>query len=60
MVAPQGKRKLEQFLAVLMDEQGGAGSEPADDGARRRRSARTGGNSIDGSLRSTPSRSAGG
>jgi hypothetical protein len=24
MVAPQGKRKLEQFLAVLMDEQGGA------------------------------------
>jgi transposase len=25
MVAPQGKRKLERFLAVLMDEQGGAG-----------------------------------
>ena len=25
MVAPQGKQKLEQFLAVLMDEQGGAG-----------------------------------
>jgi transposase len=25
MVAPQGKRRLEQFLAVLMDEQGGAG-----------------------------------
>ena len=25
MVAPQGKRKLEQFLAVLMDERGGAG-----------------------------------
>jgi transposase len=25
LVAPQGKRKLEQFLAVLMDEQGGAG-----------------------------------
>jgi transposase len=25
MVEPQGKRKLEQFLAVLMDEQGGAG-----------------------------------
>ena len=24
-VAPQGKRKLEQFLSVLMDEQGGAG-----------------------------------
>ena len=32
MVAPQGKGKLEQFLAVLMDEQGGA--EPADDRAR--------------------------
>ena len=28
MVAPQGKRKLEQFLAVLMDEQGGAGLSP--------------------------------
>ena len=28
MVAPQGKRKLEQFLAVLMDEQGGAGMSP--------------------------------
>lgn len=27
-VAPQGKRKLEQFLAVLMDEQGGAGLNP--------------------------------
>jgi transposase len=27
-VAPQGKRKLEQFLAVLMDEQGGAGLSP--------------------------------
>ena len=27
-VAPQGKRKLEQFLAVLMDEQGGAGMSP--------------------------------
>src|ERR1700736_1983017 len=25
MAAPQGKRKLEQFLAVLMDERGGAG-----------------------------------
>ena len=25
IVAPQGKRKLEQFLIVLMDEQGGAG-----------------------------------
>ena len=28
MVAPQGKRKLEQFLAVLMDEQNGAGLSP--------------------------------
>ena len=28
MVAPQGKRKLEQFLSVLMDEQGGAGLRP--------------------------------
>jgi len=28
MVAPQGKRKLEQFLIVLMDEQGGAGLSP--------------------------------
>ncbi len=28
MVAPQGKRKLEQFLAVLMDEQGGPGLSP--------------------------------
>ena len=28
MVAPQGKRKLEQFLAVLMDDQGGAGLSP--------------------------------
>jgi len=27
-VAPQGRRKLEQFLAVLMDEQGGAGLSP--------------------------------
>jgi transposase len=27
-VAPQGKRKLQQFLAVLMDEQGGAGLSP--------------------------------
>jgi hypothetical protein len=25
MAAPQGKRKLQQFLAMLMDEQGGAG-----------------------------------
>jgi transposase len=28
MVAPQGKRKLELFLTVLMDEQGGAGLSP--------------------------------
>jgi transposase len=28
MVAPQGKRKLEQFLAVLIDEQGGPGLSP--------------------------------
>jgi transposase len=28
MVAPQGKRKLAQFLAELMDEQGGAGLSP--------------------------------
>src|SRR6516164_1976834 len=28
MVAPQGKRKLEQFLAVLMDDQDGAGLSP--------------------------------
>ena len=28
LVAPQGKRKLEQFLAVRMDEQGGAGMSP--------------------------------
>ena len=28
MVAPQGKRKLEQFLSVLMDEQDGAGLSP--------------------------------
>ena len=28
MVAPQGKRKLEQFLIVLMDEQGGVGLSP--------------------------------
>jgi transposase len=27
-VAPQGKRKLEQFLIVLMDEQSGAGLSP--------------------------------
>ena len=28
MVAPQGKRKLEQFVAALMDEWGGAGLSP--------------------------------
>ena len=28
LVAPQGKRKLEQFLIVLMDEQAGAGLSP--------------------------------
>jgi len=28
LVAPQGKRKLEQFLSVLMDEQNGAGLSP--------------------------------
>ena len=28
LVAPQGKRKLEQFLAVVMDERAGAGSTP--------------------------------
>ena len=28
MVAPQGKRKLEQFLTVLMDEQARAGLSP--------------------------------
>jgi ABC-type dipeptide/oligopeptide/nickel transport system ATPase subunit len=28
LVAPQGKRKLEQFLSALMDEQGGAGLSP--------------------------------
>jgi transposase len=28
LAAAQGKRKLEQFLAVLMDEQGGAGLSP--------------------------------
>jgi transposase len=28
IVAPQGKRKLEQFLTVLMDEQRGAGLSP--------------------------------
>ena len=29
LVAPQGKRKLEQFLIALMDEQGGAGLSPS-------------------------------
>ena len=38
LVAPQGKRKLEQFLAVVMDEHAGAGLSPADDPSGRRRS----------------------
>ena len=58
MVAPQGKRKLEHFLAVLMDEQGGAGLS-----SRMIVLAPTlgsnGPNLIDGSLLSTPSSSAG-
>jgi transposase len=58
MVAPQGKRKLEQFLAVLMDEQGGAGLSPRMI-CSSPTLARNGRNSIDGSLRSTPSSSAG-
>jgi hypothetical protein len=37
IVVPQGKRKLEQFLIVLMDEQGGAGFALAHDSAYRRR-----------------------
>jgi hypothetical protein len=45
-VAPQGKRKLEQFLIVLMDEQGGAGLTRLDDlrqlSQLRRRKARLG------------------
>ena len=57
MVAPQGKRKLEQFLAVLMDEQGGAGLSSrmivlAELG-------RNGPRSIDGSQPLMPSSSAG-
>ena len=38
MVAPQGKRKLQQFLAVLMDEQGGAGLSSTNGPSGRRRS----------------------
>ena len=57
-MVPQGKRKLEQFLAVLMDEQGGAGLSP-----RMIRWSPThapnGPNSIDGSPPLTPSSSAG-
>ena len=34
----RSKRRLEQFLAVLMDEQGRSRIELADDRARRRRS----------------------
>jgi transposase len=36
-VAPQGKRKLEQFLVKLMGEQGGAGIKPSDDHVGHRR-----------------------
>ncbi len=58
MVASQGKRKLDQFLSVLMDEQGGADLSPriallvADARAQWP-------NSIDECLPSTPSSSAG-
>ena len=51
MVAPQGKWKLEQFLAVLMDERGGAGFIHAWS-CSSRTPARNGRNSID---RSQPS-----
>ena len=59
LVAPQGKRKLEQFLTVLMDEEGGVelslrmiwGSSPTR--------ARNGPSSTDGSRPSTPNSSAG-
>ena len=57
MVAPQGKRKLEQFLPCSWTNKVGP-LQPADDCACRRRS-RAMRNSIDGSLRSTPSSSAG-
>ena len=36
MIAPQGKRKLEQFLIVLMDEQERSGIEPANGPSGRR------------------------
>ena len=57
LVAPQGKRKLEQFLAVLMDEQGGAGIERPHGPADRRRSRN--GRARSTALPSTPSSSAG-
>jgi transposase len=58
MAAPKGKRKLEQFLIVLMDEQGGVGLSPrmillVETPARNGRS------SIVGSPPSTPSLFAG-
>jgi transposase len=57
LVAPQGKRKLEQFLSVLMDEQDGAGLSPR---MIQLVDARTqwAESLIDGSLLSTPSSSA--
>ena len=58
MVAPQGKRKLEQFLIVLMDEQGGAGLSPRMI-CWSRTPARNGRSSIGGSPPSTQSSFAG-
>ena len=57
-VAPQGKRKLQQFLAVLMDEQGGAGLS-REWSFWSPTLARNGPSSIHGSQPSTPSSSAG-
>ena len=39
IVVPQGKRKLEQYLVIMMDEQGGDGAERANAyaGCRRAR-----------------------
>ena len=58
MAAPKGKRKLEQFLIVLMDEQGGVGLSPRMillvEDARTQRPG-----SIGGSRPSTPSSFAG-
>ena len=51
MVAPQGKRKLEQFLIVLMDEQGGAGLRPGYSVGRGRPHAMGGARSADRRLR---------